>query len=273
MGLATTLNANEYDGNGSSNTFAYAFKIRENSDLIVTVDGSVLNTGYTVTGAGSNSGGAVIFDTPPNSGNSNVSLVRSVPLTQLTSFPEGNKFPSSVVEETFDYAMMVAQQLQYLIDTTVPTLASEALASAQAAANSATNAAASASTAASFAPVVDTWIPSVGGTATYSLQTGHVVKVGKLVFVHALMTITTIGNGSTTTIFGLPYLAVSDTPIAADGGANLAVAPVSVIGLVISGAFQIDMMGRLDANSTATVLLPVFGNGASIRVAGIYQIA
>jgi len=115
MGLTTTLNANIYDGNNSSNTFSYAFKIRENSDLIVSVNNSVLNSGYTVTGEGSNSGGAVIFDTPPNSGTNNVSLVRSVPLTQLTSFPEGNKFPSSVVEETFDYAMMVAQQTQEIL--------------------------------------------------------------------------------------------------------------------------------------------------------------
>jgi hypothetical protein len=50
-----------------------------------------------------------------------------------------------------------------------------------------------------------TWTPSVGGTATYTTQTGTYTRVGRVVFVTGRMTILLIGTGSTSTISGLPF--------------------------------------------------------------------
>jgi hypothetical protein len=50
-----------------------------------------------------------------------------------------------------------------------------------------------------------TWTPSVGGTATYTSQTGTYTKIGRQVTVLAFMTIDTIGTGSTGSISGLPF--------------------------------------------------------------------
>jgi hypothetical protein len=50
-----------------------------------------------------------------------------------------------------------------------------------------------------------TWTPSVGGTATYSVQSGIYTKIGRIVTLSYDMTITTIGTGSSNTISGVPF--------------------------------------------------------------------
>jgi hypothetical protein len=50
-----------------------------------------------------------------------------------------------------------------------------------------------------------TWTPSIGGTTTYTLQTGTYTKVGRLVSVSASLQINVIGTGSVSTISGLPF--------------------------------------------------------------------
>jgi hypothetical protein len=54
-----------------------------------------------------------------------------------------------------------------------------------------------------------TWTPTIGGTATYSLQSGFYTKVGRLVCIQFAIGITTLGTGSTTQISGLPFNASS----------------------------------------------------------------
>jgi hypothetical protein len=56
-----------------------------------------------------------------------------------------------------------------------------------------------------------TWTPNVGGTATYSSQTGKYTKIGNVVTVTFDMTISTIGTGSTNNISGNPFTAVDTT--------------------------------------------------------------
>ena len=50
-----------------------------------------------------------------------------------------------------------------------------------------------------------TWTPSVGGTATYTTQTGTYTKVGRQVTVCCLLTINAIGSGNQSVISGLPF--------------------------------------------------------------------
>ena len=50
-----------------------------------------------------------------------------------------------------------------------------------------------------------TWTPSVGGTATYTYQTGKYVKIGSYVFATAIIQVNTLGTGSSQFIAGLPF--------------------------------------------------------------------
>ena len=50
-----------------------------------------------------------------------------------------------------------------------------------------------------------TWTPNVGGTATYSEQTGMYTKVGNIVHIYGELRITLIGTGNVTHISGLPF--------------------------------------------------------------------
>ena len=50
-----------------------------------------------------------------------------------------------------------------------------------------------------------TWTPSLGGTATYTTQTGTYTKIGRLVHVSCYLTVSAIGTGSQTQITGLPF--------------------------------------------------------------------
>ena len=50
-----------------------------------------------------------------------------------------------------------------------------------------------------------TWTPTVGGTATYSVQKGSYTKIGKIVFIYGEMLISSIGTGTTNFLSGLPF--------------------------------------------------------------------
>ena len=63
-----------------------------------------------------------------------------------------------------------------------------------------------------------TWTPSLGGTATYSVQAGFYTKIGNFVFVRGRLELTAIGTGSTTQISGLPFTATASGGI---GGASV----------------------------------------------------
>lgn len=54
-----------------------------------------------------------------------------------------------------------------------------------------------------------TWVPSIGGTATYTNQVGTYTKVGRQVHVQGRLTINAIGSGDTGIISGLPFSAAS----------------------------------------------------------------
>src|SRR5215831_14639844 len=48
--------------------------------------------------------------------------------------------------------------------------------------------------------IINTWTPTLGGSATYSLQNGIYVKLGRLVWIGAQLTVTALGTGSPNTI-------------------------------------------------------------------------
>jgi hypothetical protein len=121
MTISSTTVRNSYNGDGSTTTFSYTFKIFANSDLQVIIRNNTtatetvktLTTHYTITGAGSASGGSVIFTAGniPASGET-VVLRRAVPQTQAIDYIANDPFPAESHEEGLDRAMMTLQQVQ-----------------------------------------------------------------------------------------------------------------------------------------------------------------
>lgn len=117
MTLATESNRKSYDGNDTTTDFSFPYKFLQDADLVVVLADSLgvetvqtLTTDYTVTGAGSESGGTVTMLTAPATGETLV-IYRDVALTQITDLIEGGKFPVNSVEQSLDLLTMMVQQL------------------------------------------------------------------------------------------------------------------------------------------------------------------
>lgn len=127
--ISNETNRITYPGNGSTTVFPYTFKIFDQDDILVTlvVDSTsvattqTITTHYTVSGAGTESGGNVTFITAPASGVT-VVLTRNQPLTQDTDYTEFDAFPAESHEEALDKAMAAIQMLSERLDRalTVP---------------------------------------------------------------------------------------------------------------------------------------------------------
>jgi len=132
MTVSTSISTANYTANGSTTTFAYPFKIFANSDLVVSLRNTatsvetvqVLNSAYTVTGAGNNAGGNVVFGTAPASGNT-VLIRRELPLTQETDFVPNDPFPAAAHENALDKLTMLLQQTGVAADRAIVFPASE----------------------------------------------------------------------------------------------------------------------------------------------------
>jgi hypothetical protein len=127
MTVSTTIIKNSHNGNGSTTTFAYSFKIFADSDLVVIIRSSTgtettktLTTHYTVTGAGDASGGTVVFTSGniPASGET-VVIRRNVPQTQVIDYIANDPFPAETHEEGLDRNTMVAQQVSEATDRSI----------------------------------------------------------------------------------------------------------------------------------------------------------
>lgn len=118
MTVSTEVDHNEYTGNGVTTIFPYTFRIFQKSDLVVQVvdlDENitllVLDTDYTVTGAGGYTGGNVILTTALANGYQ-ISISRELPVTQETDLRNQGKFFAEVHEDAFDKLTMLIQQVR-----------------------------------------------------------------------------------------------------------------------------------------------------------------
>jgi parallel beta-helix repeat protein len=117
----------DYNGNGSTTSFAVNFKFLANSHVVATHKDAAgtettwtENTQYTLTGAGVDTGGTLTVSTSPTdytpATGETLIIRRVVPLTQETDYPEGGAFPSSAHETALDKLTMLVQQLQEQYD-------------------------------------------------------------------------------------------------------------------------------------------------------------
>lgn len=108
----------QYTGNGSTTTFPYSFAIFDETDMVVYVDDDIIESGYTVTGAGETDGGAVVFDTAPASGKK-ITLLRNVPIERITDFQEGGTFRPKNINDELDRQTAFVQQVQEKLDRAI----------------------------------------------------------------------------------------------------------------------------------------------------------
>ena len=101
----------QYTANGSTTVFPYSFAIFDESDMVVYVDDEIIESGYSVSGAGQTDGGNVTFDTAPEDGKI-ITLLRNVPIERMTDFQEGGTFRPKNLNDEFDRQAAFAQQVQ-----------------------------------------------------------------------------------------------------------------------------------------------------------------
>jgi hypothetical protein len=117
MTVSASTSRADYTGNGTTTVFSVPFYFLDNTHLLVyktTVAGvtstMALTTDYTVTGAGSPSGGSITMAVAPSSGET-IAILRNVPLDQTTNYVANDPFPAESHESALDKLTMIAQQL------------------------------------------------------------------------------------------------------------------------------------------------------------------
>jgi hypothetical protein len=91
-----------------------------------------------------------------------------------------------------------------------------------------------------------TWTPTVGGTATYSVQAGTYTKIGRLINIRFQLIISSLGTGSTTFMTGLPYNATT-------GGQGVVSYATGVASNFYSIVSHIDNSTQIAFNTTSSL--------------------
>ena len=140
MTVSSATTRNSYSGNGSTDVFAYGFKIFDDDDItvIIRTDSTgaettkTKTTHYTVSGVGSSSGGNVTFTSGniPASGET-VVLLRTTARTQLTDYVPNDPFPAATHEDALDKLTFIAQELEEEIGRTLKVSQTNVIATAE----------------------------------------------------------------------------------------------------------------------------------------------
>ncbi|MDE2101032.1 MAG: hypothetical protein KGL39_27545 [Patescibacteria group bacterium] len=110
-----------------------------------------------------------------------------------------------------------------------------------------------------------TWTPSVGGTATYTLQNGSYTIVGNVVTASFDIQINTIGTGSTSTISGLPFTVGSVAGSGSVGFFNTLSQNVLSLNLrADGGGNSINVTGLTAASASVPGTLAVIGSATRL---------
>ena len=125
MTVPSTTSRVTYAGDGGSVAFPVSFYFLANADLVVLlVDGDgisttqVLNTNYTVAGAGNEAGGTVTMLVAPPSGYTLI-IYRDPAVTQLTDYAPNDPFPAETHERALDRLTMISQRNRELVTRSI----------------------------------------------------------------------------------------------------------------------------------------------------------
>ncbi|EPX2487358.1 tail spike protein [Klebsiella michiganensis] len=100
---------NIYTANGLTTVFAYEFYLISASDIQVTINGSEVTSGYTVSGVGNTGGGEVTFLIAPANG-ATVIFERVTPTYRLTDYQDNGDLLADTVNKDFDRLWMAIQR-------------------------------------------------------------------------------------------------------------------------------------------------------------------
>lgn len=116
MTLSSTTTKTQFNGDDGTVAFATGFYFQANSQvkviLTVTATGvetdQVLDTDFTLSGAGVAAGGTVTMTSAPATGE-RLTVKRAAAETQATDYPQGGAFPANSTENALDKLTMLAQ--------------------------------------------------------------------------------------------------------------------------------------------------------------------
>jgi len=114
-----------------------------------------------------------------------------------------------------------------------------------------------------------TFTPAIGGTATYTAQTGNYTKIGRQVFFSIQLTILVKGTGNNYTITGFPFAATVNIRANAQYWLNTATA-ISSLAAIGSGGTQIDL-ASVGAAATSVANNTIFQNSTALYLTGFYE--
>jgi len=115
-----------------------------------------------------------------------------------------------------------------------------------------------------------TWTPTVTGNATYTTQSGQYTKIGNLVFIKGIMTISSIGTGSPQVISGLPFSSVSEFTISLSKLTNSSLNFYSAQLRTSGPELYISAQTALDG--TITVNQSFMTNSTEVQFSGFYTV-
>jgi len=110
----------QYTASAGQTTFAYAFPIFANTDLKVYIGSTLktLTTHYTVTGAGTSSGGNVVLGSGASAGEI-VTIYRDLPVARSSDYQTGGTFRAETLNDDLDKLAMMIQQVEYDLNNRV----------------------------------------------------------------------------------------------------------------------------------------------------------
>jgi hypothetical protein len=120
-----------------------------------------------------------------------------------------------------------------------------------------------------------TWTPSLGGTATYTTQSGQYTKVGRLVNIRCNLQVLLIGTGNAYQISGLPFTSATNngnpTAMVVVGNfQSLALSVVEISAFVGASGTTMNMTGLTAAGASTSTGFSVFGNSARVDLTVTY---
>ncbi len=116
------------------------------------------------------------------------------------------------------------------------------------------------------------WTPSLGGTATYSLQQGWYIRIGKVITVSGILIVNVIGTGSTTLLSGLPISLVQNGSGSCSYFDNIATAVVSLVPFGDTGNINSLRFRALTSAATTMSTPAIFQNGTRVDFSVIYGV-
>lgn len=111
MTVSAQIPINRSTGNGVTTVFAYNFKVLSAADMEVSVDGVVktLNTDYTLSGVGSDSGNVTFLVAPAI--DTVVVRRRNMAYTRSVDYQDQGELPTDTLDDDQDAAVLMIQQL------------------------------------------------------------------------------------------------------------------------------------------------------------------